>query len=110
MTRQTIVDRLLALPREIAIAERALLATEEELRKRKSDLQAKEDELLSNGTIDGKNGEIRAAQLRSFTGFNRQEVAFAEKDLMKAQVDLRLLNTELEALKAVVDLLKGAAA
>lgn len=110
MTKQEITVRLMALPGKIAEAEYAVLKAEETLRWYKSDLQKREDEILNSGAIDGKNEAIRNAQLRSFTGQYREEVAGAEKVLMKAQVDLRVLRTELETLKAVVDLLKGAAA
>lgn len=109
MTRQEIANRLLELPGEIKNAERDLLKAEENLRWYKSDLQKKEDELLSSGVIDGKNEAIRSAQLRSFTEQYRKEVSAAENGLMKTQVELRILRTELEALKSVAVLLQGVA-
>lgn len=109
MNKQLIIDRLMALPKEIASAEEAVITANRAVQDAKNGLQAREDELLTTGAIDGKNAEIRTAQLRSFTGEQREVVTQAEYDLVRVKNHLALLYNEFKALQAVADLLKGAA-
>lgn len=109
MDKQQIVERLMALPGEIATAEEAVIAHNKAVEDAKSTLQAKEDELLTTGFIDGKNEATRAAQLRSFTGEQREAVTQAEYRTIRIKNHLSFLYNEFKALQVVVDLLKGAA-
>src|SRR5690606_32965103 len=109
MVKQDIINRLLSLPKEIAEAEESVITANKALQDAKTGLQAREDELLTSGVIDGKNAEIRTAQLRSFTGDQREAVTQAEYDLVRVKNHLALLYNEFKALQTVADLLKGAA-
>lgn len=109
MVKQDIIERLLALPKEIAAAEEAVITANKAVQDAKNALQAHEDGLLTSGVIDGKNAEIRTAQLRSFTGEQREVVTQAEYDLVRVKNHLAMLYNEFKALQAVADLLKGAA-
>lgn len=60
-------------------ARNALLdATEAEIEARE-DLRSSETMLLAGDSINGKNAEARAAQLRTMTGTEREALARAEK-------------------------------
>ncbi len=109
MDKQQIMDRLLALPGEIATAEALVLEANLHVLGAKGTLQAKEDMLLLTNAIDGKNAEVRAAQMREKTFHERGDVEDAELNLKNATTRLGRLRDEFKALRAIVDLLKGAA-
>ncbi|MGF7050382.1 hypothetical protein J2T13_004920 [Paenibacillus sp. DS2015] len=107
MNKQDIVVRLLALPAEIAKAEEEVLQANESLVSAKELLQGKEDDLLLGNMIDGKNAEIRAAQMRQNTVHEREILAEAELNLKNEVTRLGRLRDEFRALQAVTSLLKG---
>ncbi|AJS59236.1 hypothetical protein [Paenibacillus sp. IHBB 10380] len=109
MTKQEIVNRLLSLPKEIAVAEESLLQASMQLVSAKEVLQQKEDDLLLGNMIDGKNAEIRAAQMRQNTLNERENLSGAELNLKNSAARLGRLRDEFRALQAVADLLKGVA-
>lgn len=105
MTKQEIINQLLAIPEKIYDAEFKALNAHYGVQKQKDVLIAKEDELLLAGAIDGKNAETRQAQLREFTYKERKGVSQAEEDLNFYKTELnRLLNTQ-SNLRAIVRLL-----
>ncbi|MMZ61249.1 hypothetical protein D3C76_850410 [compost metagenome] len=110
MTKQEIASRLLALPKEIAAAEDAVLSANSQLVQAKEVLQKKEDDVLLGNLIDGKNAEIRAAQMRQHTELEREDLSEAELKLRNAAVRLGKLKDELGALQAFSRLLHGGAA
>lgn len=107
MTKQEIVKRLLSLPTEIAVAEESVLQANMKLVLAKEMLQRKEDDLLLGNMIDGKNAEIRAAQMRQNTVHEREILADSEINLRNEAVRLGKCRDELRALQAVTSLLKG---
>ncbi|GIQ67413.1 hypothetical protein DUZ99_02230 [Xylanibacillus composti] len=109
MNKQQIMNRLLELPAEIANAEEDVLQANGKLILAKDMLQQKEDSLLLGNVIDGKNAEIRAAQMRQNTQNEREALADAELILKNATARLGRLRDEFKALRAVVDLLKEVA-
>lgn len=111
MDKQRMIDRLLALPAEIAAAEDAVLEANGRVLTAKEALQAAEDALTltPDGPINGKNAEVRAAQMRQYTEEERAELAEAEIEQKNAVARLGRARDEFRALRAVADLLKGAA-
>ncbi|MGG1554968.1 hypothetical protein [Paenibacillus ferrarius] len=115
MNKQTIIERLMELPELIASAEIALINAQNNLNIARSQLTHKEDGLYlgvfeeEGMVIDGKNAEIRSAQLRKFSTIERNEVARTEHLAMESRYQLEKLKTELKALQSIVELLKGAA-
>jgi hypothetical protein len=115
MEKSTIIQRLLELPAAIAVAERKVITVQFQLMSAKADLQNKEDGLLLGSfeeqgwVIDGKNAEIRQAQMRHFTEVEQDRVSAAEDSVTMAKHDLSILYNELKALQAVADLMRGAA-
>lgn len=109
MDKQQIIERLLALPAEIAAAEESVLQANGRVVLAKEALQVKEDSLLLGNVIDGKNAETRAAQVRSFTQHERETLADAELMLKNAVARLGRARDEFRALQAITELLKGAA-
>ncbi|AJS59885.1 hypothetical protein [Paenibacillus sp. IHBB 10380] len=107
MTKQEIVNRLLSLPKEIAVAEESLLQASMQLVSAKEVLQQKEDDLLLGNKIDGKNAEIRAAQMRQNTVSEREILTDNELNLRNEAARLGKCRDELRALQAVSSLLKG---
>jgi hypothetical protein len=108
LTKAQLIERLLALPAEIGAAEEVVLQAHARLVTAKELLQWREDTLLltENGPINGKNAETRAAQVRSFTKNERDELADAEMNLKTAASRLERLHVEHKALRAVADLLQ----
>ncbi|GIO36246.1 hypothetical protein J41TS12_11070 [Paenibacillus antibioticophila] len=109
MKKQEIFERLLRLPAEIASAEDAVLEAHGQLVQAKEALQRKEDDVLLGNGIDGKNAEIRAAQMRQHTELEREDLSEAEMKLKNAAVRLGKLKDELRALQAAASLLQGVA-
>jgi hypothetical protein len=109
MDKQQIMDRLLALPEEIGAIEEQVLEANLHVLGAKVALQAKEDMLLLGNSIDGKNAEIRAAQMRQQTENERGLLDDAELILKNNVARLGRLRDEFKALQAVASLLKGAA-
>ena len=110
MDKQTMIDRLMALPAEIAAAEDSVLQASGRLVLAKEALQAKEDSLLLGNVLDGKNAETRAAQARQYTQTEREMVADADLLIKNASAKLNQLRDELRALQSVAVLLRGDAA
>jgi hypothetical protein len=108
MDRMLLIERLLAAPAEIALAEELLLGAEEEAADAARRLQEREDRLLLAGDIDGRNAEARAAQLRALTEHERQTVERHEGGLRWAKRNLHLALNQFAALRAVARLLDGA--
>jgi hypothetical protein len=106
MTKLDIINRLLALPKEISTAENVLLLANNGLLSAKDVLQRKEDDLLFGNVIDGKNAEIRSAQMRQGTQTERENLSTAERDVKNAAVRLGALRDEFRALQSVAFLLK----
>ncbi|MFC4305756.1 hypothetical protein [Cohnella boryungensis] len=109
MDKQSIINRLLTLPTEISEAEEVVLQANGRLVVAKESLQAKEDSLLLGNVIDGKNAEIRAAQIRQYTEHEREALSDAELNLKNAVARLGKVRDEFRALRAVAELMKEAA-
>ncbi len=110
MNKQEIARRLLALTSEIGVAEEAVLKADRQLIAAKEVLQKKEDDLWLGNVIDGKNAEIRAAQMRRHTDYQREVLSEAELKFKNAVSKLGRLKDELGALQAFSRLLHGGAA
>ncbi|QGQ95834.1 hypothetical protein EHS13_13580 [Paenibacillus psychroresistens] len=115
MNKQDIVDRLLALPTEIIAAELDLINLQNNLFEAQHTLQQLKDGLYigvwedQGKKIDGKNAEIREAQMRQYTTIEQNSVNKAAELVNRQRYGVTCLQNELIALRAVVDLLKGAA-
>jgi hypothetical protein len=111
--REQLIAELTALKAEIVDANATVFVTIQGLQSAKKALQDCEDRLIMGRVpglaIDGKNAEIRAAQLREYTTTERQEVAFAEDSLETAKTTLRNRQYELQINLALVELVKGVA-
>lgn len=105
--REQLISDLTTLKLAISTANRDVYLAARELVTVKDDLRLRENELISTGYIDGKNAEIRAAQMYQQTVIERQNVAEAEDYLESAKVTLSSLNTELRINLALVELIKG---
>jgi hypothetical protein len=96
-----VVDRLMTLPEELANAEVALLEAEQARADLAARLQSAEDGLLLSGTIDGKNAEQRAAQLRQATVVEREEWEAAAQHVARLKIALHRLQSEHASLRAI---------
>jgi len=104
-TKEAVIGRLLALPAEIAGAERDVLAQNERLAEMECELTAASDQAYLTDRIDGKNAELRAAQLRQMTQNEQQADWEARLSRAAAMSRLTILRTELDALRSVAGLL-----
>lgn len=108
MDKNELMDRIFKMPTAIFNAEMALFNSQSELAKAKEALAAKEADLYTEGKIDGKNAEIRNAQMRQLTTPERNEIAKAENSLNLARIALSRQQNEFTAYKAIAGMLKGA--
>src|SRR5262249_31394149 len=95
---------LKVLPGALAVAERELIEAEGARRHAAGCLQARQDTLLLT-EIDGKNAEIRAAQLRIATVTEQLLFDQAERRLAEARVSLHHLQAEHSSLRAIARLM-----
>lgn len=105
MEKSTVIERLNALPGLIHEQEKALIAAMETQAEFENKLKAKEAELLLSGAIDGKNAEIRAAQMAEKTAAEKAGVKQAEKMVADMRVKLNAFNNEFKALQSIARLL-----
>jgi hypothetical protein len=115
LNKQDIVNRLFVLPNEIEAAEIKLIDFQSELLKSQTELRQFQDGLYigiwedKGMKIDGKNAEIREAQMRQYTTIEQNAVTKANELVNRQRFEVTRLQNELIALRAIVDLLKGAA-
>jgi hypothetical protein len=107
MTKVELIEKLATLPQMIEVAETELIALTGIVNNAKEVLLGKEDMLYLNGSIDGKNAEIRNAQLREKSFYEREAVKDAENAVGIARVKLNRLNNELAICRAIAGMLKG---
>jgi hypothetical protein len=96
------IENLITIPQNIYEAELHVITLIGQLQEKKEALVNKETELLLNGAIDGKNAEIRNAQLREKTKDERETVKKAEEELNKAKATLTLWNNRYRAARTTV--------
>ena len=106
--KDDLMRELAELPTQIEAAEERLIVRHNAVQVAKEVLTNKEDQAILEGLIDGKNAEIRAAQMRQYTSEARKMVQDAENGVTKTRVQLTRLNNRMAALKAIAGLLKGA--
>lgn len=107
--RDELIADLKALKTELTEAYAEVYLAAHNVLEAKDGLQVREDTLIQTGAIDGKNAEIRAAQMRGLTIIERQELADAEDYLKNAELNLKKLQVRLQINLALVELIKGAA-
>lgn len=107
--REKLMAELTALKQSIVAANSEVYQASRELVFAKDELRVMENSLVSSGVIDGKNAEIRSAQMYASTVVERQNVAEAENSLEEAKLSLNNLQTELRINLALVELVKGVA-
>lgn len=107
--REQLIADLTALKQSIVAANTEVYTAGRELITAKDELRATENLLISGGVIDGKNAEIRAAQMYANTAVERQNVAEAEDFLESTKMALSNLQTELRITLALAELVKGVA-
>ncbi|MEF3309291.1 hypothetical protein PV433_10280 [Paenibacillus sp. GYB004] len=95
------LERMLLLPKEIDAAQEAVIQAQARLTSAKEMLQQKEDDLLLGNRVDGKNAEIRAAHMRTFTTHEREALVDAEFNLKTAAARFDSKRNELISLTAV---------
>jgi len=108
LTKLDIINKLASLPDLIEEQEKVVIAAYQQVQESKSILTEAEDVLFLSGQIDGKNAEIRAAQMRENTTSERETVQNAERVLTIEQVKINRLNNELAICRAIAWMLKGA--
>jgi len=108
LTKIELIDKLASLPEQIELAEKEVIKSVQAIQGAKERLTFVEDQLLVSGAIDGKNAEIRAAQLRAHTLQQRADIQDAENKASGTRVALNRLNNELAICRAIAGMLKGA--
>jgi hypothetical protein len=107
LTREQLIERLLALPGAIAACELQLLEAERTRSHFQAHLTTVEDQLVLSGVIDGKNAETRAAQLRTGTVVCQEQLEEVRGTFARRKISLHHLQTEHASLRAVARLLAG---
>lgn len=101
MDRQIIIEKLAFLPAEIAGVEAGVLTAQLAVAEAKDILANKEAQLYLDGTIDGKNAEIRAAQLKEYTFAERETIVTAETKMALARIELNRLLNQFKAYRTI---------
>jgi hypothetical protein len=109
LSRDELAVRLSALPAAIHRDEEHLLLLEGGLLAARENLTAAEDALLLSGAIEGKNAEVRAAELRQATTSLRSQVGELEASVSRARAAVRLRQNEFSGLKSLARLLAAGA-
>ena len=107
MNKQELINKLSILPSEIYVAEVAILEAQEGVSKAREILSTKESDLYAEGKIDGKNAEIRNAQLKQLTTPERNEIAKTDNALSTARINFNKLQNTFLAYRAITGMLKG---
>lgn len=111
ITRQQVIDRLLALPDEIWGAEQAVMLADLDVREANRELEDEQARLLlgqvDGCVIDGKNAEQRAAQLGQYLTEERNKLDSAKLALDSRRIKLHHLQNEFAALRSVARLMGG---
>ena len=109
--REKLITELSALKTKIQDAENAVFVAYVNLQGEKRLLQDMEDNVLLDMVegvkIDGKNAEIRTAQMREVTNDQHNDARDAEYKFEAKKVILSTLRTELTINLALVELVKG---
>jgi len=105
MDKQAVIFRLTELPGEIEDRENDLLDAQEELNKAKEALIDQQNALFESGAIDGKNAELRFAQMRNLTSKERAAVAAIETNVAAARINLNRVVNQFKAYRTVAKLL-----
>ena len=100
-----IIARLLDLPGELAIAEDTLMRLDQDRRHAAHCLEDATDRLLLDGAIDGKNAELRTAQLRQALLAEQADLDMAERLVAGAKIQLHRLQNEHASLRAIARLI-----
>jgi hypothetical protein len=108
-TKNEVIDRLLALPKEIDSAENDLCRVQLDLLTAQDVLKAQEANLLSGPDIriDGKNEAARTAQVRQFTQPQRDAVKVYEAVILEYRRLLTRVQNEFAAYRNVARLMAG---
>lgn len=102
-----IVEQLPRIVGGIIAKEQRLFDLQCEVTQEKWALQIAEDEALLTGMADGKNAEVRDAQLRQITAPHRARLLAAERALGYAKIELSGLQLQFKALRTLALLLGG---
>src|SRR5438128_567263 len=105
MTTTTVIERLRVLPGALAVAELELHVAENARLQAARFLQAEEDALLLDGAIDGKNAEVRSANLRQRTACVREVLEEREQVVARLKIGLHHLQAEHSSLRAIARLM-----
>lgn len=100
-----IIQKLQTLPQSIYEAEIAFANKQMEYLAAKEILAKTETKLLLDGTIDGKNSEIREAQLKAKTAKERNDLFEAEVKMLLGKAEYNLKLNELSAYRAIARIL-----
>jgi hypothetical protein len=107
LTKIELIEKLTLLPGLIEQAENEVIKDIQAIQGAKERLADEQDRLLTNGSIDGKNAEIRSAQLRERTGQEVRDVQQSENKASISRVALNRLNNELAICRAIAGILRG---
>ncbi len=106
MERELVIQRLEQLPMEIERAEKNLIDAVMAQTAAVDALKEKESSLQLSGLIDGKNAEIRQAQLAEKTKPERDAVKTAEAEVSEAKMVYNYKLNEFKAARAIAGLLQ----
>jgi len=104
LTDDYLEKKLVALPELIYKQEERIIKQKEEIAQAKLALQKKEASLLTSGVVDGKNKEIRDAQLLTLTQAEINQLTEAENVQQQQLIVLNYLNNIFSSYRAIARL------
>jgi hypothetical protein len=108
-TTPDLIDRLLVAPEKLSRSRMAYLEAEFNRRHMEGQLKDREAELLAqpDSPIDGKNAEVRSAQVRHLTAGIRGALLTEEQNAERLKARFQADLDEFTAVRAVAALLEG---
>jgi hypothetical protein len=89
----------------LKVARNGLFAASEHEGRCKDALEVAERDLLLSGAIDGKNAELRNAQMFNRTEVQRTQLYQAQSKRRRAELDLQLATDEVQRIRTLVSLI-----
>lgn len=97
----TVIDDLLSYPAKLNESEIKLINAKKRVDQIKEQIDIKRYSLLVSGVIDGKNSEIREAQIEEKISGDKKNLREAKENLDVEEANFHLLENEYQSLLAI---------
>jgi len=96
-----IIGELLEYPERLHRAELSVIAAKKRVDEIKNQIEIKRDSLLLSGVIDGKNAEVREAQIDAKLNEEKGALSVEKENLERQELNFKLVEDEYRSLLAI---------